>query len=192
MKKKYIFIGIPVVVIIIFAVINLLDLASLRYQNVAKYGEDISIMVAFGKTSAGRRFVVYDNRSHEIISASKCAHGSGGGSTTDKPVFSNKPGSRCSSLGEYRLTNISTLYNCGMRCIRLQGLSSTNSNAASRGITIHEVPFFADGISVGMSIPVSFTISQGCFGISTETFELLCAKIKEGKTIYLYATEDSL
>lgn len=195
MKKKYFFIiscGLPLMAIAVLLVFNLLDSGKLKYQNISKHGEDISILVAFGTSSAERRFVVYDNKRNEIIGASKCAHGSGGGSTAYKPVFSNTPGSQCSSLGEYRLTNVSTLYNCGMRCIRLQGLSKSNSNAASRGITIHEAPFFADGISVGIPIPVSPVISQGCFAISTKVFETLIEQIKENKTIYLYATEKSL
>lgn len=77
--------------------------------------------------------------------------------------------------------------NAGMRCIRLDGLSSTNSNAASRGIVIHEAPVVADDISIGVPIPLTKYISQGCFSISTSTFDLLSTEMDSGKKIYLYA-----
>lgn len=71
-------------------------------------------------------------------------------------------------------------------CIRIEGLSSTNSNAAKRGVVIHEAPFFADDISIGITIPVSKYVSQGCFGISTKTFQLLQKLVDQNKSIYLY------
>lgn len=74
-----------------------------------------------------------------------------------------------------------------MPCIRLTGLSKTNSNVEKRGVVIHEAPFFADNISIGIPIPVTKYISQGCFGISSKTFNLLQELVKSGKTIYLYA-----
>ena len=74
-----------------------------------------------------------------------------------------------------------------MPCIRLNGLSKTNSNVAQRGVVIHEVPFFADDISIGIPIPVTKYISQGCFGISTKTFNLLQDLMKGNKSIYIYA-----
>lgn len=159
-----------------------------RYINIARHNEDISIMVNFGKSSATQRFVVYDNKKHHIVSSSKCAHGSGGGSTVDKPVFSNKIGSNCSSLGEFKLLGISRLNNYNLPCIRIKGLSKTNSNAYKRGIVIHEAPFVTSPSTVGIKIPISPYISQGCFSISSDTFDILCDLIKEGKTIYLYST----
>ncbi|MBD5239341.1 MAG: hypothetical protein HDS64_06175 [Bacteroidales bacterium] len=192
MSKKLRLLLIIAVPLLLLGAYNAYDRLRLSYHDVARHGEDISVYVAFGELSTNRRFIIYDNKSGKILSASKCAHGSGGGSTAFKPVFSNSPGSNCSSLGEYRLTEVSKLYNCGIRCIRLQGLSASNSNAAARGITIHEAPFLGDGISVGIPIPALPVISQGCFGISTEAFELLSDKLKSGATIYLYATDSNL
>lgn len=154
---------------------------------IAQHGEDISILVEFSFPSDQHRFFVVDNKTGEIISASKCAHGAGGGSTADKPVFSNTPGSQCSSLGTYRLLYNDNMQNNGFPCIRIKGLDATNSNAQSRGIVIHEAPIVADDVTLGVPIPVSPLISQGCFAISSETFELLQNLVKEKKTIYLYA-----
>jgi hypothetical protein len=74
-----------------------------------------------------------------------------------------------------------------MPCIRLVGLSGTNCNVARRGVVIHEAPFFADDISIGIPIPVTDYISQGCFGISTEAFNMLQDLMIHNKSIYLYA-----
>lgn len=156
-------------------------------SKVSRHNEDVSIYVDFGIDSSKPRFFVYDNRKKELLSFSKCTHGSGGGSTVSKPVFSNKPHSNCSSLGECKLTHNSKLNNLDMPCIRIQGLSKTNSNVASRGVVIHEAPFFADDISIGIPIPVSPYICQGCFGISTKTFNQLQGLVKANKSIYLYA-----
>ena len=193
MKKFIIVVILLLATVPAYVFINvLLERSRMSYDNVAQNGEDISIVVKFGKPSSGLRFIVYDNQTRQVIGSSKCAHGSGGGSTTEHPVFSNKVGSNCSSLGTYRLRSISKMYNCDMDCIRLEGLSPTNSNAAARGIYIHTAPIVADVFSTGFPIPVSPIISQGCFGISTETFNQLCALLREGKTIYLYADDERI
>lgn len=155
---------------------------------VGSHNEDISVIVDFSIPSYAKRMFVFDNRNLGIeISSSKCAHGAGGGSTLWKPVFSNEPGSECSSLGTYRLTRNDTMHNIGAPCIRLEGLDSSNSNAAARGIVIHEGPVLADGISVGLPIPVSRYISQGCFTISSYTLSMLRYLMNSGASVYLYA-----
>ncbi len=156
-------------------------------RKVAKHGEDVSIYVDFGIDSSKPRFFVYDNKRDSLISSSKCAHGNVGGSTASAPKFSNVVGSNCSSLGEYRLKHNSRLNNINMPCIRIEGLSKTNSNAAKRGIVIHKALFFADYISIGIPIPATPYISQGCFAISTKTFNMLQKLVGENKSVYLYA-----
>lgn len=163
------------------------DVDKKTLSTIARHGEDISIFVDFGMESAYPRFFVYDNRKDSLLSSSKCTHGSGGGSTVSKPVFSNKIGSNCSSLGEYKLTVNSKLNTIDMPCIRLEGLSKTYSNVAKRGVVIHEAPFFGDDISIGIPIPVTKLFSQGCFGISTKTFNMLQDLMNQKKSIYLYA-----
>lgn len=152
-----------------------------------KHNEDISIYVDFSKSSAEKRFVVFDNKNKELLATSKCAHGAGRGSTIDTPVFSNEIGSNCSSLGEYRAAEIDKMEN-GFPCIRIDGLSPTNSNARKRGVVIHELPIFTGSIFEGMKIPLNEYISGGCFAISPEVFDLLTGLREQGKTMYIYAT----
>ena len=157
------------------------------YVNVARHGEEISILCDFGISSARPRFFVYDNKQKKLLSKSKCAHGGGGGSTANRPVFSNKPGSGCSSLGEYRLRCNDRMHNYDVPCIRIDGLSPTNSNAASRGIVIHECPVLGESYTNGIPIPAITTISEGCFAISSKTLDVLQELVGQGKRIYLYA-----
>lgn len=153
-----------------------------------RHGEDYSIYIDFSQSSAKNRFVVVDNKNREVIATSKCAHGAGKGSTIDTPVFSNEVGSKCTSLGEYRVAEVSKMNNTGFECLRLDGLSKTNSNARKRGIVIHELPILTDHAFDGAKIPLSEFISSGCFSISPEVFSLLKELRTEGKTMYIYAT----
>lgn len=155
-------------------------------NRVPKHNEAISIYVDFSQSSAKKRFVVYDNRKKQVIAISKCAHGAGKGSTVDYPVFSNEVGSNCSSLGEYRVAELGKMAN-GFPCLRIDGLSNTNSNARKRGVVIHELPIFTGSLFDDMKIPLNEYISSGCFAIAPEVFELLTDLRKEGKTMYIYA-----
>lgn len=158
-------------------------------SKIGSHSEDVSVIVDFSIPSSASRMFVYDRRiaGGYQISSSKCAHGAGGGSTISKPVFSNVAGSECSSLGSYRLVRNDKMTNTGLPCIRLEGLDASNSNAASRGIVIHEGPVLADDISLGFPIPVTRYISQGCFTISSRTFHCLQQLVENGSTVYLYA-----
>lgn len=152
-----------------------------------RHNEDISIYVDFSQSSANKRFVVVDNKTNEVLASSNCAHGAGKGSTVDTPVFSNEIGSNCSSLGEYKVGEIGEMTN-GFPCIRLDGLSKTNSNVRKRGVVIHELPFFTGPVFEGVKLPLNKYISSGCFAIAPEVFALLTNLRKEGKTMYIYAT----
>ena len=62
-------------------------------------------------------------------------HGPGLGSTAEKPVFSNRPGSKCSALGRFVVTKKhgSKL----KRSYRISGLDLDNQTALARGLMIH-------------------------------------------------------
>ena len=142
------------------------------------------IKVDFSKSSATRRFVVYDKNNSEIFSC-KCAHGQGGKSTRSKPEISNKVGSNCSSVGKFQIVGF---YVKGdIKYLRLKGLSSTNSNALKRGICIHNskmvtkwkwIPFF--------KLPLS-NASNGCFAIDNDSMDKVIKMYKENKLKYIYA-----
>lgn len=75
----------------------------------------------------------------------------------------------------------------GYECVKLEGLSSTNSNAFERGIVIHPsilascVPFQFPG-----NFPLT-NASQGCFSVSFRDFSKILEITKNKKEVYLYA-----
>lgn len=120
----------------------------------------------------------------EPVYSGAVLHGNGKGNTSSKPVFSNEPGSNCSSLGLYKVTGSRTMNN-GYPCLILQGLSPTNSNAETRGILIHPslmvslLPFEFDKACFPLT-----NASLGCFAVSYHTFKFI---EKLSNPIYLYA-----
>ena len=143
--------------------------------------------VDFGKLSCNDRLYIYDVEKGKCIYSARVQHGNGGQSTAITPEFSNKIGSNCSSLGLYKVT-ISSKMNSNkyVDCLRLKGLSSTNSNAEKRGILIHP------GISLsvipkfpGLIIPLT-SESRGCFTVSILTMQILKECFNKGN-LYIYA-----
>ena len=148
------------------------------------------VMVDFSKSSAQERMYVYDIKNEDYVYSGVVQHGSGGKSTARKPEFSNVIGSGCSSLGMYRVSeysHINRIKSVKISCFRLDGMSSTNSNARTRGLLIHPsvtasmLPFEI----WGMSLPLTCE-SLGCFAVSAHTMKKIADYKKKG-SMYLYA-----
>ena len=93
-----------------------------------------------GNGSGRVRFFLWDFEKEKPALKCLCAHGYGKGSTASKSVFSNEPGSFCSSLGHYRVGKEKTMSKPkGRKALVLYGKDNTNSNALQRGILIHPV-----------------------------------------------------
>ena len=104
------------------------------------YSTDYCLLVDYGRYSGRVRFFLWDFEKEKPVLKSLCAHGYGKGSTARKPVFSNEPGSFCSSLGHYRVGRVKTMSKPkGRKALVLYGQDNTNSNALQRGILIHPV-----------------------------------------------------
>lgn len=112
-----------------------------------------------------RRFYVIDADSHRILHRFLMAHGSGGGSTIDSAVLSNRPGSLCSSPGRYLLGD--TFWGEYGKGYRLHGLDATNSNAFSRLIVFH---YFRPQTSAEHDYPLYY--SSGCPLLSYADFQI--------------------
>lgn len=135
-----------------------------------EYNQDLALMVDFSRLSMLDRMYVVDMREHEIVYSCRTAHGKGRGSTPVTPEFSNEEGSLCSSLGFYKIAEQGKMRN-GRHCLRLDGLSKTNSNARKRGILIHP----SNGVScIPFSMPLPLPLSrasEGCFATSFSAME---------------------
>lgn len=158
---------------------------------------DYIVFVDFSRSSGSDRFIIYDNKEGKIVKSGICLHGSGKGNTREQPVFSNVPGSNCSSLGHYRITaksKINLQSSTGLpitaKCLRLEGLDSSNSNAAARGITVHIA--FSATVCQALNIRPKYMPlspeSEGCFAISNSCYDYLEKLIDNGnKNICIYA-----
>lgn len=102
-----------------------------------KLDTTICIMVDMSIPSGKNRLFVYDFKQKKTIIAGLCAHGVGGGSTATNPVFSNKVGSNCTSLGKYTVKNRS-YSNWGINIhYKMYGLEKSNNNAFKRIVVLH-------------------------------------------------------
>ena len=142
------------------------------------------IFVDFSKPSCEERLFIATIKSCNVIYSGVVLHGMGGKSTPSTPEFSNEIGSNCSSLGFYKVGELSRAFGI-YPCYRLDGLDSTNSNARKRGILIH--PSIMASLlpypKKGKNFPLTKS-SEGCFSVSLHTF----LKIKSLKgPVYIYA-----
>ena len=113
---------------------------ALEYCKENGYSTDYCLLVDYGRHSGRVRFFLWDFEKEKQVMKCLCAHGYGKGSTARKPVFSNEPGSFCSSLGHYRVGMEKTMSKPkGRKALVLYGKDKTNSNALQRGILIHPV-----------------------------------------------------
>ena len=113
---------------------------ALEYCNKNGYSTEYCLLVDYGRHSGRVRFFLWDFEKEKPVLKSLCAHGYGKGSTARRPVFSNEPGSFCSSLGHYKVGKEKTMNKPkGRKALVLYGKDKTNSNALQRGILIHPV-----------------------------------------------------
>jgi len=133
---------------------------------------EYTILVDFSRDIDSNRFWVYSHEAKKIIMSSKCSHGSGSGKSSYATSFSNNFNSHKSSLGRFR---VSEKY-CGRygQSFRLDGLSSSNSNARARSIVIHS----------GDSMKTKW--SWGCFSLPGENMKKLIKLNLSGSNLISY------
>lgn len=136
-------------------------------------------VIDFGAKSTKARFHIIDMKTGKVWSI-HVAHGKGSDSNHDgyAEKFSNKSGSKASSLGYY-LTG-STYNGSNGLSLRLDGLSSTNSNARGRAVVIH-------GASYVKEKSVIQGRSWGCPAVASSLKTKVINMLKNGTLIYAYA-----
>lgn len=169
------------------------------YYSQYKLDKVFVIYVDFGKSRKKRRLWVVDKGI--VIATSYVSHGCNSKSYTNylpPRSFSNKIGSKKSSLGIYRIypeqrMNPGKTHYCtcnkymednkcshNARKFPIKGLDESNSNALTRGVIIHTSKYISEQGCTGNS--------DGCFVVSPEIFELLQNKrLMHLKKCYLVA-----
>ena len=121
----------------------------------------------------------------KIIASTYVMHGPGGGSTAERPVFSNKPGSQCSSLGRFLVTKEHG--NRLKRSFRIKGMDMDNQSAYARGLMIHKSGW-VDSHCWMRYIPLHRVSCQGCVTVSSRGMNYLWSLVnKEKKSLLLWS-----
>jgi hypothetical protein len=147
--------------------------------NKSHFGNQTYITVVdFSKSSAVKRMFVI-NMNTGFVTTLHVAHGKGSEPT---PVsngyarrFSNVLGSNESSLGFFRTAE--TYFGKHALSLRIDGLSTTNSNVRVRAVVVHGADYVHDA-------DVIEGRTDGCFGVPMSQKDALIALIKGGSMIY--------
>jgi hypothetical protein len=133
-------------------------------------------VVDFSRYSGKKRFFIIDTRTGDV-DPHTVAHGTGSdpSNTGYAKRFSNVNGSNASSLGFYLTAE--TYSGKHGRSLRLDGLSSTNSNVRSRAIVIHGASYVGERRSVQGR-------SWGCFALDEDSKDSVIDRLRGGSLIY--------
>lgn len=164
-------------------------------QNIARgmgLNEKYCIFVDYSLPSGTPRMFVWSFDEGRVIASTYVMHGSGMGSTDEKPVFSNTPGSNCSSLGRFAITHEHGNRNKSGYFVR--GLDFSNQSARGRALMVHRAKW-VDINCWRQYIPVNSKCCQGCFTISSRGMDYIGQLVEhEPKQILLwsYCSENSM
>lgn len=130
----------------------------------SEYNNEIVFYVDLSRFSGDFRFFVIDLRNKMILTKGLCCNGET--NSSGEVLYSNEPGSNCSSQGLYSIGG-SYIGKFG-KAYRLNGLQNTNSMAIGRAIVLHAHNCVPSGTS-------NFNIchSQGCPTVNPDFFNKL-------------------
>ena len=152
---------------------------ALVYARKHHLNTDYVLLLDYSIPSGTPRLFVWSHDKHQVVARTYAMHGVGGGSTAERPVFSNKAGSQCSSLGKFKVL---TSHGAKLRrSYRLKGLERSNSNAYKRGIMIHRSKW-VDTWCSKKYIPLHEPSCQGCVTVSSKGMAYLDRLIKSEST----------
>lgn len=167
--------------------ISLEERAEEAFQYAKRHGmnTEYAFFLDYSIPSGTPRLFVWDYSKNKVVAKTYVMHGVGGGSTDREPVFSNKKGSMCSSLGRFEVTK-SHGYRL-KRSFRLKGLDRSCSNAFPRGLMIH-CSTWVDRWHWKKYIPLHAASCQGCVTVSCKGMNYLERLIKsQPKPILLWS-----
>lgn len=152
------------------------------HQNKHRFtNTDYISVINFAQSSKEKRFYIINMKTGAVWGI-RTAHGKGSDENRDgyAEKFSNTSGSNASSLGFYKTAE--TYIGKHGLSLRLDGLSTTNSNARARAVVIH-------GANYVQESSVIQGRSWGCPAIAMELRDTVIKYLKGGSLIY--ATLDS-
>lgn len=142
---------------------------------------EICLLANMQRHSGEYRFYIYSFSLDSVVHAGLVAHGCGEELFALKPVFSNVPGSNCTSLGRYKIGT--SYYGNYGKAYKLFGLDSTNSNAFRRYVVLHSYAQMPHE----ETYPIPIMNSQGCPMLSEKFMKTVSEYIvKSSKPMLLW------
>lgn len=151
---------------------------ALRFARRHNMNDHYALFVDYSIPSGTPRLFVWDFQRKKIVATTYVMHGPGKGSTDKRPVFSNEPGSECSSLGRFLVTKEHG--NSLKRSFRIKGLDPDNQTAYARGLMIHGSTYL-DGHCWMRYIPLHRVSCQGCVTVSSRGMDYLWRLVNNEK-----------
>ena len=137
---------------------------ALQYAERKGLNDNYCLFLDYSIPSGKPRLFVWSFAENRVVYSAHAMHGPGKGSTDKTPVFSNVPGSKCSSVGRFEVTRDRGKRN--KSGLRLKGLERSNNCAYGRGIMIHG-SWYVDANKWRKFIPLNAKSCQGCVTVST-------------------------
>lgn len=137
---------------------------ALQYAERKGLNDNYCLFLDYSIPSGKPRLFVWSFAENRVVYSAHAMHGPGKGSTDKTPVFSNVPGSKCSSVGRFEVTRDRGKRN--KSGLRLKGLERSNNCAYGRGIMIHGSRY-VDANKWRKYIPLNAKSCQGCVTVST-------------------------
>jgi hypothetical protein len=123
------------------------------------YNTRYAFLADMGMKSGKKRFFLIDLETFQILKSGLVAHGKGNEDFATDKKYSNEIGSKCTSLGLYRIGQSFT-GEFGT-AFKLHGLSQSNNNAMKRAIVLHSMNGIPDEET---ATPIAQT--EGCPSLS--------------------------
>ena len=138
-------------------------------------------IVDFTLPSNQDRYFLYDLKRHKAIFSTLVSHGKGSGRGAYATKFSNRNGTRMSSLGMYVTTG--SFWSKHGRSIHVKGLEPTNSIANRRTVEFHSAHYVSYSFAKNNGRVGN---SYGCFALSKKAIAHIRPYVEKGSAVYAY------
>jgi hypothetical protein len=143
------------------------------------FNTEFCILIDMSLHSGVKRFFIWDFKKDTVSNSFLVGHGCcdnpwSQDASKGQPVFSNRDGSHCSSLGKYKIGERG-YSDWGVHVkYFMHGLESTNNNAFARTIVFHSWEMVADEEVYPQGTPEGW----GCPTISNKSMQIIDPKLK--------------
>lgn len=145
-------------------------------------------IVDFTRPANEDRFFLVNVRTKNIVYSGPTSHGVNSGRRDGKNlVFSNVVGSKESSKGLYRVSEVYSSPKFGYPAVRLDGLSAENSNVRRRAIVLHKSYYVTEEYIRLNKYPGR---SWGCITVDPKYIKFVSSRLANGSILYVYTGDN--